>query len=69
MSSTFLLQFEETALREEPGPGISCGTWTGTKAREEPDQDVSFLGTQTVTMTREERDQDRTSPAYVAIPR
>ena len=68
MSATFLLQFKESVKESESGSEISLGTSTGTKAREEPDQDFSMLGTKTLTEVREEADQDKGNSTYLAIP-
>jgi len=68
--------------RDEPeqlNTTISVGTLTGTRTREEPDQDVGnkqycaipahvSYGTETQTFAREEPDQDVGNKQYCAIP-
>ena len=49
--------------------GIICGTQTGTKTIEGPDQDPWLLGTQTLTEAREIPEQDPPRADYFAIPR
>ena len=60
--ATFLLQFEEP--HQVVDAAVACGTQTGTRTTEEPDQDPGIhpsiaCATQTMTFTREEGDQDR----------
>ena len=68
---SFLLQFQEEFPVSSTDPALESATGTGTRVREEPDQDFStvLLGTQTITAAREEGDQDRSGLNYFAIPR
>jgi hypothetical protein len=68
MAATFLLQYKKSTKEVEADSDITLGTATGTKTREEPDQDFSVLGTKTLTEVREEADQDRGNSSYLAIP-